>query len=254
MNILCVSYGNDSIALMQAAHEAGLRDVRVLFNDTGWADPDWFRRVEAGEAFARDCGFKPDRTGSIGMEALVRRKMAWPRQGMQFCTDELKIAPTQAWLAEHDPERVAVLYNGKRREESVGRANIPPYVLPNESAFERLTVSPLFRHTEAERDALVGRAGFEILPHRSKECSPCVNANKADIVRLSETVIAKCERIETDMGFTKSGKPKTIFRPAKHMKATGIRQIVRWANSARGKFSLDDGNGVAGCDSGMCGT
>jgi len=253
MNVLCVSYGNDSIALIQATFESGLRNVHTLFNDTGWAAPEWAERVAAGEAFARDCGFTPHRTASIGMEALVKQRKAWPRQGMQFCTEELKIIPTQAWLAQNDPEGMAVLFNGKRRAESAHRANIPLYTYPSESPLNRMTVSPLYMHTDAQRDELITKAGFEVLPHRSKECSPCVNSNKADINRLTEPVIARCERIETDMGVTKKGKPRTIFRPAKHMKATGIRQIVRWAKSKRGKFSLDDGNGTAGCDSGMCG-
>lgn len=253
MNVLCVSYGNDSIALIQAAHEAGLKSAYVLFNDTGWADPSWGQRILDGEAFARDCGFIPHRTVSIGMEALVMMKKAWPRQGMQFCTEELKIKPTLEWLEVHDPDATATLYNGKRRVESANRANIPLYIKAEDAPLKRLTISPLYLLTDAERDELVVAAGFEVLPYRSKECGACVNANRSDVISFSEPVIANIERIEKNMGITGNGKPRTLYRPYRHMGATGIREIVRWAKSKRGKFSLDDGNGVAGCDSGMCG-
>jgi len=36
------------------------------------------------------------------------------------------------------------------------------------------------------------------------------------------------------------------------MGATGIREIVRWAEAERGAFDMDDGGG-AGCEAGWCG-
>jgi len=35
------SYGNDSIALIQLAHDLGLQDVTVAYCDTGWASDEW---------------------------------------------------------------------------------------------------------------------------------------------------------------------------------------------------------------------
>lgn len=253
MHVLCVSYGNDSIALMQQAYESGMRNVHVLFNDTGWAAPEWEERVRAGEYWATSHAFIPHRTASVGMEALVKKKKAWPRQGIQFCTEELKIIPTLAWLAENDPDCTAVLYNGKRRAESANRSAIPLYTKASESPLNRITVSPLYLHTDAERDALIASAGFDVLPHRSMECSPCINSNRADLLHVPESVVANIARIEAEMGVTKKGKPRTMFRPYRYMKATGIREIIRWAKSPRGKFDIDDGNKTAGCDSGMCG-
>ena len=37
MHVLFCSYGNDSIALIQWAHERGLKDVVCLYSDTGWS-------------------------------------------------------------------------------------------------------------------------------------------------------------------------------------------------------------------------
>jgi hypothetical protein len=46
MNIICCSGGNDSVALIQWAHENALPAVTVLYNDTGWAAPWWPARIE----------------------------------------------------------------------------------------------------------------------------------------------------------------------------------------------------------------
>ena len=41
-HLIFASYGNDSIALIQWAHERSLPDVHVAYTDTGWA-ADWWR-------------------------------------------------------------------------------------------------------------------------------------------------------------------------------------------------------------------
>ena len=51
-----------------------------------------------------------------------------------------------------------------------------------------------------------------------------------------------------DMGFTSKGNPRVMFRPYRHMGATGIREVVKWAHSSRGEYEPP-----SGCDSGMCG-
>ena len=41
MNVICCSGGNDSVALIEWAYLDALKNVTVLFNDTGWAIPWW---------------------------------------------------------------------------------------------------------------------------------------------------------------------------------------------------------------------
>lgn len=249
MNVIFASYGNDSIALIQWAHERGLRDVFVLYNDTGWASRAWPARVERCEYWVRQLFFTPARTHA-DMESLVKRKRGWPRQGMQFCTDELKLRPTLAWLNEHDPQKNATLLVGVRREESVERASFPEWTEESEVHGGRSLWAPLATMKEGARNELLGRAGFDPLPHRSHECEICVNANKDDLKRASEFSVSRSERIEADLGVTAKGKPRVMFRPAKHMGAIGIREIIKWAHSGRGKYEPPRG----GCDSGMCGS
>ena len=247
--IVKASYGNDSVALIQWAHEQGLQNVATLYNDTRWAEDEWNDRVFALEAWVMTLGFTPLRTQSMGLEALARQKKAWPRQGLQFCTQHLKIEPTTKLLQRIDPERKSTSVIGVRRAESRNRANFPEWSEQD----GRKCWAPLVDYTDEMRDVLLRRTGLEPLPHRSDECFPCINSNRADLRRLSETAIDKIEAIETSMGHTAKGSPRTMFRPYRYQGATGIREIVRWARSERGEFNLDDGEGGAGCEAGWCG-
>ncbi|WP_394131969.1 phosphoadenosine phosphosulfate reductase domain-containing protein [Marinobacter nauticus] len=252
--VLFASYGNDSIALINLCGKY-LRgeDVTVVYSDTGWAAPWWMReRVEVGERFAQSLGFKTARTGSIGLEQLVRDRKGWPRQGMQFCTHELKIKPAMKWLEQNDPFRRAICLNGVRRVESQKRANYPEFTVESPNHGGRSLWSPMIDFSDDDRDYEILEAGFEVLPHRSMECFPCVNANRQDLRMLAGNPdrIIHVERVEKELGHTKKGKPRVMFRPYQKMGATGIREVVRWALSDRGKYEapVEDN-----CDSGWCG-
>jgi 3'-phosphoadenosine 5'-phosphosulfate sulfotransferase (PAPS reductase)/FAD synthetase len=247
--VIFASYGNDSVALVQWAAERDLRNVAVLYNDTGWAAPGWDERVREREAWVRSLGFRAERTESMGLERLVHKERGWPRHGMQFCTEHLKIKPSLTWLQSADPAAVATCLVGVRREESAKRRAFPEWTESSNTHGGRSLWAPLVNIKEEERNALLARAGIEPLPHRSDECSPCVNSNKADIRRLAEVTLAKVERIERALGHTQAGKPRVMFRPKAHMGAVGIREIYRWAHSDRGAYEPNCG----GCDSGMCG-
>lgn len=252
-HVVFCSYGNDSIALLEHLRREAVQRVTVAYSDTGWAAPEWEERVERGEAFAESCGFKTVRLPSIGLEALVRQRKGWPRQGMQFCTQVLKIEPAIRWLSEQDPECESVCCVGVRREESKNRARWPEWTEESAAHGGRSLWAPLVRVRTNERNALVKAAGFDVLPHRSLECFPCVNSNRGDLVQLSKSPkrIAEIAEIERSLGFTSKGKPRTMFRPYRHMGAIGIEEVVRWALSPRGKYDPDDDSG---CDSGMCGS
>lgn len=252
---LKASFGNDSIALIQWAHENGLQGLRVIYSDTGWAARWWLPRVEAGFALCEKYGYLPTRIESEGFEALVRRKKGFPMNGMQFCTEKLKVEPACEFMDSVDPDRGGVVMVGKRRAESHARSKTEEFVENSLLDDGRFLWHPLYAHSDEERNALVVRAGFEITPTRSKECFPCINSNRADLRELAkdEERVAELEKLEKDMGFTSKGKPRTIFRPHLYKGATGIREMIRWAKSERGKFSLDDGTGGGDCYSGQCG-
>ena len=269
-NVIFASYGNDSCALIQWAAENELKDVTVLYSDTGWASDAWSNRVTVMEDWVRTLGFTPVRTSSIGLEALVKERKGWPRQGLQFCTQELKIIPAMNWLDTNDPDKKATCYVGVRRSESANRREFPEYQDSSPAHGGRALSAPLANHSDEQRDELLARAGVAPLPHRSMECFPCINSNRTDLRELAKDTdrIAEIARIEGELGYTSKGKPRTMFRAYRHMGATGIHEIVAWAQSDRGKFQpsaandnnpapandneLDDGGG-AGCEQEWCG-
>ncbi len=221
MNVISSSYGNDSIALIQWAHENLLFDVTVVYSDTGWAAPGWDERVARGEELAQSYGFNTVRIQSIGMAGLVRHKKGFPGNAQQFCTAFLKGLPFLQWIDEVDQECNAHVLVGKRRVESRARANTPGYINESEYHGDRTLWHPLFLHTDKERDELVLRSGMELLPHRSQECSPCVNANRGDFLLLKPEQIERVSDLEVEIG-------KQMFRP-KRFGAIGIFGVMTWA-------------------------
>lgn len=253
MHVLFCSYGNDSIALIQWVHESGLKDVTCLYSDTGWSASCWPERVARGEALAQSYGFATARTESEGMLELVKRKRGWPGAGGQgqFCTAELKVIPALDWLNSNDPDKEVTAMTGVRRSESRHRADAEEHILESERHGGRELWQPLVRHDDAMRDALLHRAGFDVLPHRSLECYPCINANIDDIRLLSEDRINLIDITEKDLGFTKKGKPRVMFRTARRKGAVGIRAVVQWAAAPRPRDQIE--MFTAECDSGYCG-
>lgn len=241
--VIFASGGNDSIALVDYANVKGLKDVVVCYSNTGWASEAWPKRMERFAAWVEELGFTFVEIASEGMENLVRRKKGFPANRPKFCTAELKILPAQKWLEAVDPDREAVCMVGVRREESVARRSWPEWVENSDKHGGRSLWSPLVNLTQETRDQILGSIGWGALPHRSKECSPCVNANRQDFRAVDERDIAKVERMEAEMG-------KLMFRKKRFHGAKGIRQVMQWAWSERGKYEAPDEE--SGCDSGMC--
>lgn len=236
--VISASYGNDSMAMIQWARDSLLKasgDVTVVFCDTGWSAPGWSDRVKHGEAFAAKCGFKVVRLASMGMEDLVRMKSGFPGHGSQFCTAFLKGLPFLQWIDEADTACKATVMIGKRRAESEARKDTPQFIESSEYHGGRVVWHPLYAHSNQERDQLLQRAGIEKLPHRSDECSPCVNANRDDLRRLSNAQIARVRALECEIG-------QPMFRAAKHGGAVGIDEVIHWAKYSPGQFvpGMDD--------------
>lgn len=250
--VIFASYGNESVALIQFAHEAKMHDVTVAYNNTGWAAAKWPDRVARGRAWAESLGFQTVEIPSMGMDGLVAMKKAWPRGGgrkYQFCTEHLKALPTLIWLNKVDPDHDVICMVGIRREESAERANFPEWTEESEHHGGRMLHAPLVRHTESMRDALIAKTPLELLPHRSKECYPCVNARHGEIAAMDEPAIVKVEAIENRAGINSKGNARVMFSPAKHGGSVGIRAVVEYR-----RHGHDDLYEPQGCDGGWCGS
>jgi hypothetical protein len=247
MNVISSSYGNDSVAMIQWTHEQGLQDVHVVFIDTGWSASGWLERVDQAEQWVSSLGFNAVRIDpAVKFEDLMRTKKGFPSQRYQWCSVHLKGVPFLDWIDSHDQQGKATIMIGKRRAESQERADTPEFIASSEYHGGRKVWHPLFKHTDAERDALLKRAGFEPLPHRSRECSPCINSNRGDLRLLDERDISKVEALESEVG-------KTMFRPARHNGAVGVRKVIAWASASPGAYNEAQEDMFSACSSGYCG-
>ena len=235
--IVASSMGNDSIALIQYMVDRNC-DFSVVYNDTGWASEEWPGRVKAVSDWLFDNGITLYITKSEGMISLVKRKKGWPMpaSAMQFCTSELKEKPTSELLNKIDPDVELIFVTGRRREESQNRRDLAEWQDESEKHGGRDVWNPLVRFDESARDELINKTPFSPLPHSSMECSPCVCANKKDMAKLDikSSRIDLIESVEIEMGFTRNGKPRTMFRPYRAGGAVGVRQVVEWAHGKHG--------------------
>lgn len=245
MLLMSCSAGNDSVAMIQLAHEGNLRDVcpiHVCYVDTGWAASYWPARVAQVEALCAQYGFSFHRIRrGETFEELMLRKKGFPMPGKTWCSYELKAKALNAFHDELDPSQEAIVCIGKRRDESPARKDTPEWIGDSERHGFRTVWHMLAFVTKAERDAILARSGLPILPHRSQECSPCINANRADFMALGEAEINRAIALENAVG-------QNMFYPRHHMGATGVAQVIKWAHSPRGKYEPEH----EGCDSGFC--
>lgn len=256
--VIFASCGNDSVALIEYARQQGLSGVKVCYSNTGWAAPWWPERVAQVAEYCESIGFDFVEIVSEGMESLVRRKKGWPMcaTAMQFCTKYLKTEPALNWLEGVDPDKEATCMIGVRRSESQNRATFPEWTSESEKHGGRELWAPLVRHGDEQRDVLIKAAGFEVLPHRSMECFPCVCSNRDDLRELAKYPerIKAIGEIEKDMGHTRNDKPRTMFRPYRHAGAKGIEEVVKWASYSEGQYKPGQDDLFTGCDSGWCGS
>lgn len=226
--VIFVSYGNDSVALLQWAHENNLEGVAVVFTDTGWMADGWAERVDRCEAWVRSLGFTPHRAKSIGFRQLAHDKQGFPTQQFQWCSYILKILPGKQWLEQYDPDARAICVIGVRRDESEERRNFPEYLPNSANHGGRFMLAPFVEWTAEQRNVLIRRAGFEVLPNRSRECR-CINSNRNDMRDFTDADWKAIRDLESEVG-------KTMYRPHRHMGAVGAQEVRRWANSERGQY------------------
>tara|TARA_Y100000310_G_scaffold142402_1_gene141886 strand:- start:16042 stop:17037 length:996 start_codon:yes stop_codon:yes gene_type:complete len=237
--VVACSGGNDSIALIQFMLDNHAPDTfLVLYNDTGWAREDWPDRIENVRSALKKIGVSFATTVSMGFKELARDRKGFPMpaSAMQYCTSELKTGPTMKFLRENDPKGLWTVVTGRRREESNNRAGLAMLEEETRVYEGRDVYNPLVMHNEDARDVLIRKFGFEPLPHSSMECFPCVCSKRDDFKMLSEYPerIIEIKNLEIELGHTRNGKPRTMFRPYRSGGGIGIEQVMKWATGPMG--------------------
>ncbi len=190
-------YGDDSIAMAQWAFEANLKLVEVVTIDTGFAAENWLARQQLGEAHARACGFKTSTIVSpITFAEAVKGRGEFPSTKFQWCSALLKGLPFLDWLDTWDPHCQAIILIAKRKAAAKAHTTIPEWIDKCEFHNDRTVWHPISELETTERDALLARAGFEPLNHRTFECALCVNSTQSDLLRLGGVDIRKMEELE----------------------------------------------------------
>ena len=222
MYVIFGNYGDETIALMQWAHERQLAAVTVVHIDTGWAAAGWQARVEQAQAYAKQCTFKvATLPAKKNFAQLMKAQKNFPTTKFQWCAGFLKGLAFLEWLDQVDPAAEATILMGLRRAISGSHINLPEFVEESSQFGERKMWYPLFACSNEQRDRLIQSAGFEILNHRSLECDPCVNNTPIDFIRLQNADIEKTAMLEQQLD-------KFMFAPQSYGDSQGIKQVVAW--------------------------
>lgn len=268
---LGLSTGKDSSALLLwAIHESGLpRDrLRVTFCDTGNEDPLTYKHL----AYLESQVIEP--AGIVGgCETLIPKlqffdlafkKKRFPSRKAQFCSVELKIEPTKAWLRQRWEEgEEVVLLNGKRSGESNQRKlsmkDKPARGFSDYWGAEEW--SPLREWTLQQVLAIHRKYKIELNPlyalgARRVGCWPCINCGKHEIRIVAEHRPEKIAEIEAQerRHLEGLGRVSTFFHgktttknfhdliytdsDGKKWGTASIRSVVQWSHTERGGRQL----------------
>jgi len=224
MYLIRSNYSNNSLALVQWAHEQGLKNVTVCYVDTGWAAEGWLDYVAKCEAYVAQLGFRVKHLKSrMPFAELMNVKNGFPSARFQWCSLHLKGISLLQWLEEVDPEEQTQVLLAKRRVEH-GKG-IPEFIDCCEFHGDRKVWHPLVDCSDREREALILRTGFPLLSTLSKECAPCINSRVTDLRQLSALDIEKTEELEEDL-------ETPMFNPEQCGNIENIVDVVAWAKQA----------------------
>ncbi len=201
--IIVGNFGNHSLAVMQALIERGTAELHFVYAETGWAAAAWSERVLACSEYARSQGVMvhPLRAKATFSEMVIDRKQ-FPSPKFQWCAIFLKGLTLLNFLGEFDSAGEAWVVSGKRLCDSRHYANLQEFEQDDELYQGRTVWHPLWQTSNDEFIKLIQRAGFELLPQQSLECSPCIHAKAEELVHIDTQSIGRLATLEKAIGQT----------------------------------------------------
>ena len=242
LNLVSYSGGKDSGALALHLLEQDTPNLRLVFCDTKWEHPETY---EYAHEFARRTGIPLVIVDSMGMEALILKKKRAPSAKARFCTEELKIKPFAAYVAQLQAEGFdTIVWVGERAEESPGRARKPCDEWS--STYNSFLVRGIRLWTIAQVLAIHAKFGIPMNPLYKKGmgrvgCAPCLPfASKAELretaIRFPEVYDVKLADLEAKVG-------RTLFSPGRTPPRFCSNRV--WREAEPGTVA-DDGEEVPG--------
>jgi 3'-phosphoadenosine 5'-phosphosulfate sulfotransferase (PAPS reductase)/FAD synthetase len=262
-----ISGGKDSTALLLwMVYESGIPREQMVatFCDTqNEADETYQHVVMLSEKV-----FPIQWLRTEGFIQLAKRKGRFPSAKARFCTQELKLLPTKAFLEDLSEQFEEVIpVSGVRRGESEERSKLPEWGNPLESYFGLKEWRPLI-DWQIE-DVLAIHAKYDVplnplygMGATRVGCFPCINSNKREMRMLASSFPERINQIrEWEGDFDNLNGMSTFFPrkkvPArfrsktittakgKPMRVCTIDDVVTWAKTGwRATGNAPDLNGL----------
>lgn len=247
-----------------------IKRLRADFTERWWRRRDyvrdhWAEKGVPADVIARALSvLEAGPTGNQFLDLCVI-KGRFPSRMAQFCTQELKRFPIEAYTAEImrlDP--VVESWQGVRRDESPARAKLAA----RERVPEGFTiVRPILDWTVADVFAYAAKRGVEPNPLYRQGmtrvgCMPCINVRKDELLEISRRKpghIARIAMWESLVGQASKRGASSFFVEQEGSAPLGIYDKVEWAKTERGGTQYDllrSAPGPDGCASsyGLCDT
>jgi len=270
-----ISGGKDSTAvLLWMVHESGVPREKICatFSDTG-NEHEW--TYEQIELISKTVHPVQTLKPKNGFDDMVRAHNRFPSKMVRFCTQELKIWPSQdhiKTLRVFYDEVVAV--SGVRADESEDRSKLEEW----DYSGNLLTVQwrPLLRWKIEDVLAIHEKYNVPLnrlysFGARRVGCWPCIMSIKAEIRNIALNFPERIDQIrELEKEMWAKGRQATFFasdkiperfrshefvtKDGRLLKAASIDDVVKWSMTGKGAKGsyIDDPQEPIGCSSGFC--
>jgi 3'-phosphoadenosine 5'-phosphosulfate sulfotransferase (PAPS reductase)/FAD synthetase len=185
--VVSLSGGKDSAAAALLLERNGV-PFNCIFLDTGWEHPAVYSYIDdvLEPRFGRIERLKSAAYPG-GMSDLVRKKGAFAKRMLRFCTEELKWRPLKAYFDSWDDEP-PVNVVGIRRGESRARSQMQRWEF--DKALDVLVWRPLVDHLFEDVIAMHHEAGLRPNPlyldgASRVGCFPCIFARKREVATVA---------------------------------------------------------------------
>ena len=175
---------------------------------------------------------------------LALLKGRFPATQSAFCSEELKRNPIiEQVLLPLLGDCMVLCWQGVRAQESRKRSRLPECSEVGAGLFNYRPILRWSAEDVFEAHRCVGLAPNPLYKMGMKRvgCMPCINCGKDELLSISRRfpeVIASVERMEAHVAHASKRGMSTFF-PTAHGNGTGIRQVVEWAKTSRGKRNYD---------------
>lgn len=246
--LVSLSGGKDSQACLQYMLEnyknKGI--IQPYFCDTGWENKITYEHLGTIE---REYGVQIDRIKSEkydGFEDMCIKKKAIPSRVTRFCTEQLKVIPSQKYLKAWQAKDYRVInVVGVRADESDHKILKEPQIIngvkwrimprregeqrwkfsfftsssPKKSDYKRgngvVVLQPIVGWKEIDVYRYIMGAGYTMNPlyftgRKRVGCDPCINAGVTEIGLLSKDAVARVAALEKSVSEA-AGAPRFFY-------------------------------------------